>query len=157
MAEDYRRPGWYPDPAGAPGERWWNGSGWSDSRRGAAPAAPVPAAPMPQRPDPYIVPGPVVPPLPRPGIKIDTRQNRPALVGFVLGLIGLFAFNVAGPVAIVFAVIGIARARRLRIEGSPSASTVVIATIGLATGVIATVLLVITVVATIATLTVSLS
>jgi hypothetical protein len=25
--------GWYPDPSGRPGERWWDGVGWSDRTR----------------------------------------------------------------------------------------------------------------------------
>ncbi len=25
--------GWYPDPSGEPGERWWDGSAWTDQRR----------------------------------------------------------------------------------------------------------------------------
>lgn len=48
------RAGWYPDPAGSTQQRWWNGTGWTDSLRDAptaAPAAPVPpvtpAAPVP--------------------------------------------------------------------------------------------------------------
>ena len=53
MAEEYKRAGWYPDPDGVPGERWWNGSGWSDSRRGGAASAPAAT--------PY-VPGPATTP-----------------------------------------------------------------------------------------------
>jgi len=82
MVDASKRAGWYPDPDGAGGERWWNGAGWSDSRRGgavtsapavaavssaapvaaevAAASAPPPAPviysasnPAPQRPDPY--------------------------------------------------------------------------------------------------------
>ena len=26
-------PGWYPDPSGRPGERWWNGGSWTDDVR----------------------------------------------------------------------------------------------------------------------------
>jgi len=26
--------GWYSDPAGGPGERWWDGRGWTDQLRG---------------------------------------------------------------------------------------------------------------------------
>ena len=24
-------PGWYPDPAGGPGQRWWNGYAWTEA------------------------------------------------------------------------------------------------------------------------------
>ena len=160
MADDYKRPGWYPDPDGKPGERWWNGSTWSDSRRGGATTAPVTPPlvysadnPAPQRADPYATPVSIPGAAARPAFSIDTRQNRPALIGFILGLISLFAFNLAGPVAIVFSVIGIVRARRLKAEGMATSSTVVLATIGLAAGVVATVLLIVAIVATIATFT----
>jgi hypothetical protein len=38
-------PGWYPDPAGTPGQRWWDGYAWSDSV--AAPLTPLPPPPPP--------------------------------------------------------------------------------------------------------------
>lgn len=50
--------GWYADPENPSGERWWNGSAWSDHKRpstiGAAAVPEVPAAP---------VVAPVVPPV----------------------------------------------------------------------------------------------
>lgn len=51
--------GWYADPENPAGERWWNGSGWSDHRRDSTVAAPVvtpappvvaPVAPVPDAP-----------------------------------------------------------------------------------------------------------
>jgi hypothetical protein len=77
--------GWYADPENPAGERWWNGSGWSDAQRPSTVAAPVPpvttpvppaaaavppaaapfAAPAPvsadPRPDPYAAPPAAVP------------------------------------------------------------------------------------------------
>ena len=38
-------PGWYPDPAGGPRTRWWNGSSWSDSYGEPAAAAAQAAEP----------------------------------------------------------------------------------------------------------------
>jgi uncharacterized protein YxjI len=38
--------GWYPDPAGSGGSRWWDGQAWTDSLSGPAPAATA-AAPGP--------------------------------------------------------------------------------------------------------------
>lgn len=49
-------PGWYPDPAGAPVARWWNGAGWSAATRPTPPAAPAAVA-VPVRP---LVPPPYV-------------------------------------------------------------------------------------------------
>ena len=40
-------PGWYPDPAGSPGARWWDGRGWTDHLQ--APAAAVQPAPERRR------------------------------------------------------------------------------------------------------------
>ena len=36
--------GWYPDPSGAPRQRWWDGAQWTAYERDA-PVAPAPAAP----------------------------------------------------------------------------------------------------------------
>jgi len=42
------QPGWYADPENPAGERWWNGSGWSEHKRDStAPAATVVPAPAP--------------------------------------------------------------------------------------------------------------
>ena len=42
-------PGWYPDPAGLGGSRWWDGQGWSDHVQPAAqqPSPPSPAGQVP--------------------------------------------------------------------------------------------------------------
>src|SRR6478736_4160199 len=40
--------GWYPDPAGGDGTRWWDGKGWTDHiRPGTDPAAPTAASSPP--------------------------------------------------------------------------------------------------------------
>lgn len=164
MAEQYTSPGWYPDPDGKAGERWWNGAGWSDSRRGgAAPVTPVPPPapstvysadhPAPQRPDPY---APIRPVTTSTGITLDMRQNRFATLSLILGIIGVAGFSIAGPAAVVLGFLGIARARRLRAEGAPSAAIVVPA-IGLVMGAIATVFLIVAIVAFFAAITFDVS
>jgi uncharacterized protein YxjI len=41
-------PGWYPDPSGSGGNRWWNGMDWTDHVQHAAPPSqPVPPPPPP--------------------------------------------------------------------------------------------------------------
>lgn len=41
-------PGWYPDPAGTPATRWWDGQNWTDHLQ--QPAAPQPPQPQHQQP-----------------------------------------------------------------------------------------------------------
>ena len=46
-------PGWYPDPAGGAGTRWWNGQGWTEHVQAPTPPPPPPpppAAPVPPAP-----------------------------------------------------------------------------------------------------------
>lgn len=147
MAEQYKSPGWYPDPDGKPGDRWWNGAGWSDSRRGAGAAVAAPAAP---RPDPYAPVAPVT--STRTGVTLDFRQNRFATLALILGAVGILGFSIAGPPAVVLGFLGISRARKLKAEGA-TGNTIVVATIGLVLGGISTFFLIIAMVSFFAAMT----
>ncbi|MEP6480555.1 MAG: DUF2510 domain-containing protein [Rhodoglobus sp.] len=69
MSDESKRAGWYPDPDNAGGERWWNGAGWSDSRRGgAAAAASSPYAPAATGTAATLAPG--VPNIPMPAVPL---------------------------------------------------------------------------------------
>lgn len=167
MAETFQRPGWYPDPDGNPGERWWNGTSWSESRRGgpqpvvpvtsvqpAASTAPPPVysaqSPAPARPDPYAQPA-LASATGRTGI--DTRANRNAMIGFITGLISLFIgiLPILPPVAIVFSILGIVKARQLQAQGAPS-TLMVFAVIGLVSGIISGFISLLTLIAFVASL-----
>jgi uncharacterized protein YxjI len=51
-------PGWYPDPAGSGGTRWWDGQGWTDHvQQAALPSPPPPPTPVPPPPPPPAAPG----------------------------------------------------------------------------------------------------
>jgi len=173
MADEYMRPGWYPDPDGVAGERWWNGTSWSDTKRGgAAPAAASPTVPVyappvapsvgaapviysaenpaPQRPDPYAA---------RPAAAVGAltqtaRENRNATIGLVLGIVAIFGLSIAGVVGVVFSILGIQRGRQMIREGKPN-STFVMAIVGLGLNVFALlfglITIVIAVVATLST------
>jgi hypothetical protein len=41
--------GWYPDPSGNPGTRFWDGQAWTDERRAAGPPPPGAPAPPPAK------------------------------------------------------------------------------------------------------------
>jgi hypothetical protein len=69
-------PGWYPDPAGGPGQRWWDGYAWSD------------ATVLPDRPPPPPWVG-AAPPL--------GAATTNALVGDELGIVPMARFAVVMP------------------------------------------------------------
>ena len=86
-------PGWYPDPAGGPDERWWDGTAWSaDTRPVSALSRPLPPTVL---------------------------KNTPATAGFVLGLLALLVntFLVVSLAAFVLSALGIARAGQFRSAG----------------------------------------
>ena len=66
-------PGWYPDPDGVGGTRWWNGQGWTDHVQQAA------APPPPPPPPPPSAGPPPPPPPPPPGAGVAGGQGGTAV------------------------------------------------------------------------------
>jgi len=129
--------GWYPDPENEAGDRWWNGSGWSDHRRprNAAPGwAPVASAPV-DRPNPYAgnvpaaapVPGtapaaaPTAPPYAYNAAPRASMQNVPAFAGMLTSLIAIMfnwiLFGLPGITGAVISIVGLVKANRLAASG----------------------------------------
>lgn len=102
--------------------------------------------PAPQRPDPYAQPNSTTPA--RTLSSINVQANRNAMIGFVLGLVGIFAniLFVVGPLAIVFSALGVVKARQLTAQGV-KANLMAFALIGLVTGAISTLIGIISIVA----------
>jgi hypothetical protein len=83
-------PGWYPDPAGGPAERWWDGLAWTAQTRAQSV---------------------LTQPLTRPA----APRNTPATAGLVLGVLALVAntLMVVSIAALVLSAIGLNRAGQL--------------------------------------------
>lgn len=114
--------GWYPDPAGGEGIRWWTGVTWTDDVRPSPWASATPVVPAPPgEPQPPIAPGASTPPEPAPSVpawvvapdgtvgepldpsRADPegptprrRRSRWLVVGAVLVVIGLLAGTLVG-------------------------------------------------------------
>lgn len=128
---DSRTPGWYPAPD-APGQRWWNGVGWSDARRGgttqagpssAGAPAPVPVVysasnPAPQQPGQFAPPG-APGYAPRAAMTIDARQNPMSVYALVAGIISFFANILLVPsiLAVVFGLRALGRSKEIAASG----------------------------------------
>jgi hypothetical protein len=155
MAEEPKRAGWYPDPDGAAGERWWNGASWSDGRRAVPAAAASGAIPASVTvPEPHVIYS-AENPAPqsqaettssrfaraRTGLTIDASANRQAMIGFVLGIVATF-FNplfLLAPVGIIYSILGLRRANELRAQGI-TGNMRVFAIVGIALGAFALVM-----------------
>ena len=134
MSEENKRPGWYPAPDGV-GERWWTGAGWSDTaRQPVVYSAQNPAPQGPYARDLTSTWGSAVGAT-VPGRTINATVNKFAFYGFLCGIISVF-FNVLfllAPLAIVFSIMCLARARDLKAQGAPS-TLAGLAAVGLASG-----------------------
>lgn len=110
-------PGWYQDPSGAPGHRYWNGTNWTE--------APPPSA--------------------QPAV--SKERNVPGLIALVLGIIGFIFACIPGaliigwvllPVAFILGVVGLLLSGKTK---GTSIAAVIVSVVGVVVGV--TVLLVV--------------
>lgn len=149
------QPGWYKDPENPAGERWWNGSGWSDQKRAAtvdagftfgSPAAdprPDPYAPQTYpAPPTYTAPtyAPTSPYVAAPygAPAYGARSNGLAIAGLIVSaggwiILGIFA-SIAG---IILSAFGLARAKQAEAAGNPNSGRG-IAMAGLIIGIVVT-------------------
>jgi len=72
-------PGWYPDPAGGAGARWWDGQGWTEHVQQPAPAQQPAAAPQQPAP-PQTAPPQTAPQQPAGGWPRSVLLEQPVLV-----------------------------------------------------------------------------
>jgi hypothetical protein len=101
-------PGWYPDPAGGPGQRWWDGYDWSEAVVVPHQPSPAPwaAAPPPQGPPMGHTPWAVA------SHRLDAH-NTSGLVASELGLAGAARVSLGVP-----ALVGILNLVLIRTESS---------------------------------------
>ncbi|HYZ68493.1 MAG TPA: DUF4352 domain-containing protein, partial [Mycobacterium sp.] len=126
--------GWYPDPDGSGGQRYWDGSAWTEHRSPAATPSPEPSEPPAAEPPPSEQPTSVVsiPPAPTGGGGAHRRpepedeaeppsqpgDNRKLILQFSVACAALFAVLV---VAVIYAVF-LHRDNTIQI-GAPGSST----------------------------------
>jgi hypothetical protein len=120
--------GWYRDPENPVGERWWNGSGWSDQKRAAS-----------SRPDPYAPASPYVA-APYGAPAYGSRSNGLAVAGLIVSAGGWIVLGVLASIAgIILSAFGLARAKQAEAAGNPNSGRG-IAMAGLIIGIVVTVL-----------------
>ena len=110
-------PGWYPDPSGAPGQRYWNGTNWTEA----------PPAPTQQ--------------------SASKEKNIPGLIALILGIIGFVFACIPGaliigwvllPIAFILGVVGLLLSGKAK---GTSIAAVIVSVVGVVVG--ATVFLVV--------------
>jgi len=73
---------WYPDPAGSPRQRWWDGTQWTEHYSEPLPAQPI--ASLPYVAQPYGA---------QPAATLKAPEGTSAYNGFVYGIIGLLVLG----------------------------------------------------------------
>lgn len=156
--------GWYKDPENPAGERWWNGSGWSDQKRAATVDAGFTfGSPTTEtRPDPYAAqtypappaynaPAYTAPAYTAPAYTpaspyvaapygAPARSNGLAIAGLIVSAGGwIFLGAIASIAGIILSAFGLARAKQAEAAGNPNSGRG-IALAGLIIGIVVTVL-----------------
>jgi len=134
--------GWYPDPAGSDGKRWWDGNKWSDKIKEpesiptdeTSDKTPSEFPPLTDSSKPQLQPPPSTPALATPAANENVRFiggleiSGFAVASFLLGL--LWIFGIGSLLAIIFALIARGRVKRGENIGKP------LATAGLIMGIL---------------------
>lgn len=107
--------GWYPNPSGAPGIRYFDGSAWTAFHHADVPAAPVapPLPTPPQMPDPY--PSGYPPAYPgQPTTVVVTGPNHA-----LHAVLTLLTFWACGGWAWIWLIIAISNRRQVHVVSAP--------------------------------------
>lgn len=105
--------GWYPDPENPDTDRWWNGSSWSDQRRGSGAAA---------APGPTYQPHLANQPYAYTTSSVGSGVNGKALAGLIVSLSSLLfpIFGINGIVGAILGGLGLKEAKRRQLAGLPN-------------------------------------
>jgi hypothetical protein len=129
--------GWYPDPSGQPGQRWWDGSTWTEQTQGGpSDAAPggqqLPGYPAWSGGQGYAGPGYGAPGYGAPGYGgAQQTSNGLAIAGIICGAIAfLFLPIILGPIGLILG--GIAKSRGQRLANA----ALIVSGLGLVLGLI---------------------
>ena len=103
-------PGWYSDPAGGPGQRWWDGYAWTEATVLPSVPPPPPSAAQPPSAPPSTTAPYALPP---------GRSGAPALIAGELAIapVGRFALAFAGIGTLVNLITWVASASQWRLLG----------------------------------------
>ncbi|MDT5334244.1 MAG: hypothetical protein QOF31_5541 [Mycobacterium sp.] len=99
--------GWYPNPSGAPGQRYFDGRGWTAHHR-ATPPQPVPAAPHPMAAPPH--PAPSLQPMPMQTSVVVTGPNHA-----LHAVLTLLTFWACGGWAWIWLIVAVSNRRRVHV------------------------------------------